>query len=828
MKQKAELLTDALHIFVLCNFAIAQPLFDLLSQNAEFFVVRNSEPVDVILLILILGIVIPTFVVSVEVVAGLFGRRVRKVVHGFVVAALMVVIALPALKQINDLQGTVVWLGAVFVGLTAAIAYMHFSSVRMFVTALLPAIVLFPGLFLFNSPIFKIAFPVSSSDATYAEIGTTAPIVIVVFDELPLVSLMDENRRIDPIRYPNFAALAQDAIWFREATTVSENTIHGVPAMFTGNYPDPARQPTAADNPHSIFTLLGGTYALNVFGAITALCPDRLCQRTQENLPIRLSSLLSDLSIVYLHVLLPRELSARLPSISRNWMDFAGGILSKRDVTKDEALAQRFWELLGAHTKKDRFDQFMQFVNAIDSPKQPTLYFLHSMLPHIPYNYLPSGKTYGGDTLFPPGMVPYEHDTWGDDEWAVTQAYQRHLLQVGLVDTLLGKLLGRLREVGMYDRSLIVVTSDHGASFRPNEPRRPLTKTNFQDIMPVPLIIKAPNQRDGRISDRNVETIDILPTIADILGIKLPWPVDGHSALDHSVPERKVKVVFLKKAKERLVLDAVALKRKYVTLHQKLALFGSGSRRLGLFKIGPNNELVGQKVTEAELRGEAKATIGVDSATLFTTVNLNARFVPAHITGYVQSGSHSGGRLNLAIAVNGTIQAVTQTSTLENGVGAWSAVVDEASFRAGHNGVEVFMVSGSEGKPVLKRASSVNYFLLEEDQSGNEVIKSSNGTSMPVVPHALVGVLDVAEIVPRAILIFLDGKLIYSGRTDIARPDVAKHYGKPAIRQAGFGYLLPSHLFSVDGVEARFFAVSKNGVASELYYPKGYKWRRKS
>jgi hypothetical protein len=98
MKQKAELLTDALHIFVLCNFAIAQPLFDLLSQNAEFFVVRNSEPVDVILLILILGIVIPTFVVSVEVVAGLFGRRVRKVVHGFVVAALMVEIALPALK----------------------------------------------------------------------------------------------------------------------------------------------------------------------------------------------------------------------------------------------------------------------------------------------------------------------------------------------------------------------------------------------------------------------------------------------------------------------------------------------------------------------------------------------------------------------------------------------------------------------------------------------------------------------------------------------------------------------------------------------------------
>jgi len=271
MKQKAERRTDALHIFVLCNFAIAQPLFDLLSKNAEFFVVRNSEPVDVILLILILGVLIPTFVVSVEVVAGLFGRRVRKVVHGFVVAGLMAVIVLPAPKQIGGVTGSALLAAAVILGAAAAVAYMRFRPLRMFLTVLSPALLLFPGLFLFNSPVFKVISEGEDVKAVYAEVDATAPVVVVVFDELGVISLMDEHRQIDAIRYPNFAALAQDATWFRNATTVGENTVSAVPAILAGNYPDAALLPTAADHPHNLFTLLGGSYDLKVAGTMTHL-----------------------------------------------------------------------------------------------------------------------------------------------------------------------------------------------------------------------------------------------------------------------------------------------------------------------------------------------------------------------------------------------------------------------------------------------------------------------------------------------------------------------------------------------------------------------------
>ena len=234
-------------------------------------------------------------------------------------------------------------------------------------------------------------------------------------------------------------------------------------------------------------------------------------------------SLLLDLSVIYLHIVVPTDLTGGLPSVTQTWKDF-GGIPQPLDMNdvRDRGLA----------SYSDRAGLFKKFVDSITIADEPVLYFLHVLLPHVPWQYLPSGKVYTTQGMLIPGL---DREKWGDNDWLVTQGYQRHLLQVGYVDKLVGTLLTRLKTVDLYDRSLIILTADHGVRFWPNESRREESTAHPKDVRSVPLFIKAPHQHESVISDHKLKTIDILPTIADVLGIELPWPVDGRSAFDPSM-----------------------------------------------------------------------------------------------------------------------------------------------------------------------------------------------------------------------------------------------------------------------------------------------------
>ena len=63
--------------------------------------------------------------------------------------------------------------------------------------------------------------------------------VLLVLDEFPGDSLLDARGRIDPVRYPNFAALASDATWFRNAFSVYDSTTKAVPLILDGRRPVP-------------------------------------------------------------------------------------------------------------------------------------------------------------------------------------------------------------------------------------------------------------------------------------------------------------------------------------------------------------------------------------------------------------------------------------------------------------------------------------------------------------------------------------------------------------------------------------------------------------
>ena len=153
------------------------------------------------------------------------------------------------------------------------------------------------------------------------------------------------------------------------------------------------------------------------------------------------------------------------------------------------------------------------------------MHFLHLLLPHSSWRYLPSGLTYPFPRLLGKG--------WVTDSWPVEVAHQRHMLQLAYTDRLLGTLIEQMEATGLWDDALVVVTADHGNSFVPGTKGRVLeTRPEVEaDLAWVPVFIKEPGQSQGATSDANWEHVDLLPTMADALGVTVPFKVDGISQL---------------------------------------------------------------------------------------------------------------------------------------------------------------------------------------------------------------------------------------------------------------------------------------------------------
>jgi len=547
-----------LHLLVLWSFAVAQPLFNLLGKNAEFFAARGSTRWDAVGFALVLLFVPPAVLLALEWAAG----PARRWVHAVLVAGLLALFVLGDIHGAGG-PGRLLLVGAAAAGAAGAWLYVRHGAARTALTVLAPAPLLFLALFLFNSDVSRLSV---TSDAQAAAERPRAPVVLVVFDELPLNSLLDARGRIDATRFPAFARLAHDATWLSRATTVAEGTTHAVPAILTGRLPRAGEFPTYADHPQNLFTLLGGATALHVDDEETHLCPPKLCRDLEGSFTSRVGTLADDTGIVYLHQLLPDDLTGWVPSIANGWDNFL------RDA--------------GARHDPGRIDS--RFLASLRPQPRPSLWYLHLMLPHSPWRYLPSGERY--DVAPAPGWGPDE--VWDANRAAVDQGWQRHLLQLGYADRVLARLVARLRATGLYDRALVIVTADHGVGFRAGQKRRPLSAANLQDIADVPLFVKPPGRPHGREVRSLARTIDVVPTIADAVGFRIPWHVDGRSLLQPHGPGGNV--ILIKDKGRRFTVPAAALERRRVAaLRRQLRLFGSDQQIATLFAVGPDRGLLG-------------------------------------------------------------------------------------------------------------------------------------------------------------------------------------------------------------------------------------------
>jgi Sulfatase len=683
-------------LFTLTGFVVAQPLLDVIGRSPDFLLFRQADTRDIALLAVTITLLPPLALWALELLAGLLGRGVQRVVHLSLVAGLLGLLGLEVAKKTSPLRGPALVAVGVLVALGAGVLHTKGPALRLWLRYASPAPVVFLLVFLLLSPVAELLRPAATSAAEpsgAAQNGKKAPIVVLLLDELPLRSLLDHRGRIDRRLYPNFARLAAGSTWYRNATGVAGMTRWAMPAMLTGRYPVRDVAPIASRYPNNLFTLLGRSngYDMRVFEGISQLCPPAICPTPA----------------------VPGG-QGGFRRVARDSARVWSQIASPRDPTTDptatleEATIDPNAKALGSaplangdKTWVRRPASLQGFLSALRPTAKPSVHFLHILLPHTPWKYLPSGLKYPEREL---GEGASKSGQWTSEPWPVQSGHQRHFMQAAYTDQLLGAVVQRLRRTGLYDRSLLVVTADHGLTFTPGEQGRArVTDGTAPDVLWVPMFIKRPGQRTPSVTDVNMEQVDLLPTIADIAGIRVPWSIDGVSWADPSAAKRpRTQKWFYPIPGTRRVLEGTA--------GQAVALQGLADRVVHLqdgyldwFRVGPHADLVGRSVGDL--------TVGADGGTArvvglgdYRHVDPASGWVPAQVGGQLTSTVPGiPARPAVAVAVNGVIGGVSETFASGDSPPTWfTAMVSDSLLRPGDNRLQLFVVDPTDGRQRLR------------------------------------------------------------------------------------------------------------------------------
>jgi hypothetical protein len=640
-------LVGAAGLMGMAGLAITQPVLDLFGRNPEFFVAGRHGRRQIVAFALIVAVVPSLVAVTVWTLSRLASRTAGRVVYGVALGGLSALFGLLALAHLGV---TIWWLALVVAGAFAGVVVwlaLTRSTARTLLSYLAVGNVAFLLLFLFASPTARV---IQGGQADASDLGTVkmpplqGPVVLVILDEFPVTTLMRPDGSVNAARFPNFARLAGSATWFRNASSHRASTSVAVPAILTGTRPKKGELPTFNDFPRNYFTLFGHRYRVNRYESVTNMCPASICAPPP---PGSLNGELRDGAVVYGHQVLPPHLAEGLPSVDHSWGGFtkegdggtgsfgSSGQDAERSVGRD---GYARWHGLdpGDRSAPGQFNAMRLTGSLIDS--HPSVAMIHVALPHFPWTLTPWGTR----------MTQFPHRVLADASkkgqvLGAAQAYQLHAVQAGAADVAVGGLIDHLKQQGVWDKALVVVTSDHGTSLLPPDLGRRETPANREELLRMPLFIKAPGQAHGEVRDDVAQTIDILPSIIDLLGGRVDWHFDGHSLYDGSARHTEPKV-------STSVRPALAVAARHARD------FG-GLDWKGLAATGIGKDIVGRPVSAFPRGAPSDMRWRADEQGLFSSLPTAGGAMPYVLLGDVgASGTHEPPEL--VVSVNGTLAGV--------------------------------------------------------------------------------------------------------------------------------------------------------------------------
>jgi arylsulfatase A-like enzyme len=170
---------------------------------------------------------------------------------------------------------------------------------------------------------------------------------------------------------------------------------------------------------------------------------------------------------------------------------------------------------------------------------RPLFVYIHTIDPHDPYlppeefrrRFAPRSEELAVKIATQP-----RRQTWGSAASVLEQLKDLYDAEIAFNDRSFGEFLSVLRRLDLYENSFVVLVSDHGEEFREHGAWTH-GKNLHGETLNFPFIVKFPYQEEGVRRTEVTQHIDLVPTLADYIGIATPSFVEGRSLVEPRRPE---------------------------------------------------------------------------------------------------------------------------------------------------------------------------------------------------------------------------------------------------------------------------------------------------
>ena len=224
------------------------------------------------------------------------------------------------------------------------------------------------------------------------------------------------------------------------------------------------------------------------------------------------------------------ELAHKVSVLGRLYEDLYFQYCQKMTASKSET-----WDSLRRFPAADVLvDQASDWLGSLG--QQPFFLWLHFMDPHAPYYPRAEAlKAMGSDRILPE-RGRYLNAAWHRSDLGAERLrkYRDEIVRlhdsgIRWVDTQLARLVEGLRNLSLWDSSVLVLTADHGEEFLDHGGRFHAPSQAYQEMLHVPLLMRVPGVKKMALSDAPFSHVHVAPTALDAIGIEPPQEFEGRS-----------------------------------------------------------------------------------------------------------------------------------------------------------------------------------------------------------------------------------------------------------------------------------------------------------